>query len=62
MIDLLYSIYKIEKESDDIREAVFEILFYIKQMKLYLFIYPFEGGDPAAPSSTATLLRLHPSH
>jgi hypothetical protein len=23
---------------------------------------PFEGGDPAAPSSTATLLRLHPSH
>ena len=24
--------------------------------------FPFEGGDPAAPSSTATLLRLHPSH
>ena len=24
---------------------------------------PFlEGGDPAAPSDTATLLRLHPSH
>jgi hypothetical protein len=21
-----------------------------------------KGGDPAAPSSTATLLRLHPSH
>jgi hypothetical protein len=26
------------------------------------FLYPYEGGDPAAPSSTATLLRLHPSH
>ena len=22
----------------------------------------FKGGDPAAPSGTATLLRLHPSH
>ncbi len=22
----------------------------------------FKGGDPAAPSDTATLLRLHPSH
>ena len=21
-----------------------------------------QGGDPVAPSSTATLLRLHPSH
>jgi len=21
-----------------------------------------KGGDPAAPSDTATLLRLHPSH
>ena len=27
-----------------------------------LNLFPFEGGDPAAPSSTATLLRLHPSH
>ena len=25
-------------------------------------IYPFKGGVPATPSSTATLLRLHPSH
>ena len=23
---------------------------------------PQKGGDPAAPSDTATLLRLHPSH
>src|ERR671930_852813 len=23
---------------------------------------PCKGGDPAAPSGTATLLRLHPSH
>ena len=23
---------------------------------------PFKGGDPAAPSDTATLLRLHPNH
>jgi hypothetical protein len=25
-------------------------------------VYPFKGGDPAAPSDTATLLRLHPPH
>ena len=25
-------------------------------------IYPLKGGDPAAPSDTATLLRLHPLH
>ena len=25
-------------------------------------IAPQKGGDPAAPSDTATLLRLHPSH
>gem|GEM_PF-1407591 len=25
-------------------------------------IFPFKGGDPAAPSDTATLLRLHPLH
>src|SRR5574344_1031870 len=24
--------------------------------------FPYKGGDPAAPSDTATLLRLHPSH
>ena len=23
--------------------------------------FPYKGGDPAAPSDTATLLRLHPS-
>jgi hypothetical protein len=23
---------------------------------------PYKGGDPATPSGTATLLRLHPSH
>ena len=26
------------------------------------FAYFQKGGDPAAPSDTATLLRLHPSH
>ena len=26
------------------------------------YVNPLKGGDPAAPSSTATLLRLHPSH
>ncbi len=25
-------------------------------------IFPLKGGDPAAPSDTATLLRLHPLH
>ena len=24
--------------------------------------FSLKGGDPAAPSDTATLLRLHPSH
>ncbi len=24
--------------------------------------FPYKGGDPAAPSDTATLLRLHPLH
>ena len=27
-----------------------------------LLLTLFKGGDPAAPSDTATLLRLHPSH
>ena len=27
-----------------------------------LFFISLKGGDPAAPSDTATLLRLHPSH
>jgi hypothetical protein len=27
-----------------------------------LIAYFQKGGDPAAPSDTATLLRLHPSH
>ena len=25
-------------------------------------VFPLKGGDPAAPSDTATLLRLHPPH
>ncbi len=25
-------------------------------------MHALKGGDPAAPSDTATLLRLHPSH
>ena len=29
---------------------------------LYFVSLPEKGGDPAAPSGTATLLRLHPSH
>jgi hypothetical protein len=28
----------------------------------YIFFFPLKGGDPAAPSDTATLLRLHPPH
>ena len=28
----------------------------------YFLRFPQKGGDPAAPSGTATLLRLHPSH
>ena len=28
----------------------------------FLKICSLKGGDPAAPSDTATLLRLHPSH
>jgi hypothetical protein len=27
-----------------------------------MFFNPFKGGDPAAPSDTATLLRLHPPY
>ena len=27
-----------------------------------LWVSPSKGGDPAAPSDTATLLRLHPNH
>ena len=28
----------------------------------YRYQFSLKGGDPAAPSDTATLLRLHPSH
>ena len=28
----------------------------------YCYQFSLKGGDPAAPSDTATLLRLHPSH
>ena len=27
-----------------------------------VYLFSLKGGDPAAPSDTATLLRLHPSH
>ncbi len=30
--------------------------------KILSFITPYKGGDPAAPSGTATLLRLSPPH
>jgi hypothetical protein len=30
--------------------------------RYFWFLNLDKGGDPAAPSSTATLLRLHPSH
>ena len=33
-----------------------------KSERLNLNAYFQKGGDPAAPSDTATLLRLHPSH
>ena len=32
------------------------------KVPLSLRLTPKKGGDPAAPSDTATLLRLHPSH
>ena len=32
------------------------------QVKSELGIFPYKGGDPAAGSPTATLLRLHPNH
>ena len=31
-------------------------------MRLQVLLFPFKGGDPAAPSDTATLLRLHPPY
>ena len=34
-----------------------------EKSKSNLFVYtPYKGGDPAAPSGTATLLRLSPPH
>src|SRR5690625_3732275 len=35
---------------------------YVDEQSLSPFDYPWKGGDPAAPSDTATLLRLHPNH
>ena len=35
--------------------------FYIKSISLST-LFSLKGGDPAAPSDTATLLRLHPSY
>ena len=29
---------------------------------IILLVFPLKGGDPAADSSTATLLRLHPNY
>ena len=29
---------------------------------IVVLVYPLKGGDPAAPSDTATLLRLHPPY
>ena len=34
----------------------------IKSKAFILLFFPLKGGDPAADSSTATLLRLHPSY
>ena len=31
-------------------------------LQTLVYSFPFKGGDPAAPSDTATLLRLHPLH
>src|SRR5699024_12249786 len=37
-------------------------LFLCHLLKKMFRIYPQKGGEPAAPSDTATLLRLHPNH
>ena len=34
----------------------------LKIQQVTVGFYSFKGGDPAAPSDTATLLRLHPNH
>ena len=39
----------------------FSKLSSIQNTEAYNF-FPYKGGDPAAPSDTATLLRLHPLH
>ena len=35
---------------------------HLKKHKMILIYSPSKGGDPAAGSPTATLLRLHPNH
>ena len=40
-------------------------LYRLKMDRLSAFcadLFSLKGGDPAAPSDTATLLRLHPSY
>src|SRR5699024_4106694 len=38
------------------------MLFLYHLLKKMFLIYTYKGGDPAAPSDTATLLRLHTNH
>ncbi len=40
----------------------FCLLMDLKTLSLLQNDFPFKGGNPAAGSPTATLLRLHPSH
>ena len=36
--------------------------FQVNELTIVILLAPYKGGDPAAGSPTATLLRLHPSH
>ena len=54
---MFYQAYRINR-------LVFAVLSKLSSINipLSMFVFPFKGGDPAAPSDTATLLRLHPLH
>ena len=36
--------------------------FHVNELTIVILLAPYKGGDPAAGSPTATLLRLHPNH
>ena len=54
--DIYYNKLSKNKESFNLSKLVSE------SKKSYMYFFPLKGGDPAADSSTATLLRLHPSY